>query len=246
MASRQPARRPACRASLACARLLPALLVLASVASAAADAPAGAAPRPALFSADGYRIARYRGPTPDAPPAGRRIDTAGLWALLAEADAPVLVDVQAAMFRPETIELGAAWLPAGPRLELPGSVWLPNVGEGRLAPVLERYLADNLARLTAGDPERALVFYCVVDCWMSWNAVKRAAALGYRNLYWYAEGSDGWAAAGLPLVPGEPVPLDPDLRTDPGTDPGNEPGPESGPPRPAGAPTAITRERDSL
>jgi thioredoxin-related protein len=42
---------------------------------------------------------------------------------------------------------------------------------------------------------------------MSWNAVKRASALGYRNLYWYPEGSDGWAAAGLQLVTAKPIPL---------------------------------------
>ena len=178
--------------------------------AAAADPGDTVAERPAaasaLFSADGYRIDRYRRPTPDQPPAGQRIDTAGL-ALLIQQGAPLLVDVHAATLRPESAELGSAWLAPEGRMELPGSVWLPNVGQGRLSPLLARYLADNLARLTAGNPDRPLVFYCVVDCWMSWNAVKRAASLGYRNLYWYPEGSDGWGAAGLPLVEGEPIPL---------------------------------------
>ena len=34
---------------------------------------------------------------------------------------------------------------------------------------------------------------------MSWNAAKRALALGYAHVAWYPEGADGWAAAGLPL-----------------------------------------------
>jgi coenzyme PQQ precursor peptide PqqA len=42
---------------------------------------------------------------------------------------------------------------------------------------------------------------------MSWNAAKRALALGYRNVVWYPEGSDGWAAAGLPLQAAEPEPM---------------------------------------
>jgi rhodanese-related sulfurtransferase len=34
---------------------------------------------------------------------------------------------------------------------------------------------------------------------MSWNAAKRALAMGYTNIAWYPAGTDGWRAAGLPL-----------------------------------------------
>jgi rhodanese-related sulfurtransferase len=34
---------------------------------------------------------------------------------------------------------------------------------------------------------------------MSWNAAKRALALGYRKVLWYPEGTDGWSRRGLPL-----------------------------------------------
>ena len=54
--------------------------------------------------------------------------------------------------------------------------------------------------------KRPLVFYCLKDCWMSWNAAKRALAQGYPNVDWYPEGSDGWAAAGLPLEKRTPEP----------------------------------------
>ncbi len=52
-----------------------------------------------------------------------------------------------------------------------------------------------------------MVFYCLAECWMSWNAAKRAIALGYRQVIWYPEGTDGWAAAGLPLSVTEPEPM---------------------------------------
>jgi PQQ-dependent catabolism-associated CXXCW motif protein len=44
-----------------------------------------------------------------------------------------------------------------------------------------------------------IVFYCLASCWMSWNAAKRALAIGYRRVAWYPDGTDGWAADHLPL-----------------------------------------------
>ncbi len=41
---------------------------------------------------------------------------------------------------------------------------------------------------------------------MSWNAAKRALALGYRNVAWFPDGSDGWQDAGLPLADAQPAP----------------------------------------
>jgi rhodanese-related sulfurtransferase len=37
-------------------------------------------------------------------------------------------------------------------------------------------------------------------------AAKRALALGYTDVAWYPEGSDGWAAAGLPVEKRTPEP----------------------------------------
>ncbi len=93
-------------------------------------------------------------------------------------------------------------------MHLEGSTWLPNVGYAELDARMTHFFRSNLERLSGGDPDRAMVFYCVVDCWMSWNAIRRAASWGYRNLYWYPAGTDGWADAGLPLVAGDPQPLE--------------------------------------
>ena len=66
------------------------------------------------------------------------------------------------------------------------------------------YFSRHLQRLSNGDKQRALVFYCRSDCWLSWNAVKRANALGYTRLYWYRDGLDAWENAGLPVHPATP------------------------------------------
>jgi PQQ-dependent catabolism-associated CXXCW motif protein len=45
-----------------------------------------------------------------------------------------------------------------------------------------------------------IVTFCLADCWMSWNAARRLRSLGYANVWWLAEGTDGWRELGLPLV----------------------------------------------
>jgi len=42
---------------------------------------------------------------------------------------------------------------------------------------------------------------------MSWNAVRRAAALGYQNIYWLSEGTDGWTDWGGTLIDAKPEPF---------------------------------------
>ena len=71
---------------------------------------------------------------------------------------------------------------------------------------MEEYLRINLARAAGADRSKTLVFYCLKDCWMSWNAAKRALDLGYPRIAWYPDGTDGWMAAGLPVEPIKPVP----------------------------------------
>jgi rhodanese-related sulfurtransferase len=86
-----------------------------------------------------------------------------------------------------------------PRRNISGSSWLPDTEYGALAPVTDNYLRTNLARVTGDDRTKALVVYCLRDCWMSWNAAKRILALGYANVVWYPNGTDGGAEADLPL-----------------------------------------------
>jgi PQQ-dependent catabolism-associated CXXCW motif protein len=157
-----------------------------------------------LFDPDGYRIAEFLAPVPETCPGVTTIGTEEVQTLLAAGNA-VPVDVLPAPPRPEGLDSGALWLPA-PRRNIPGSVWLPNVGYGRLSGDLVEYLSHSLERIAGGDKSRKLVVYCRADCWMSWNLAKRLATLGYTSVYWYPEGTDGWEAADLPLEPSRPMP----------------------------------------
>jgi PQQ-dependent catabolism-associated CXXCW motif protein len=173
-----------------------------------------------LFNAQGYRDKYYRRPTPATIDVAQTLTPRQLHQLMAS-DKPVLIDVLSVVVRPESAEFGFAWLPNEVRMNIPDSTWLPNVGYGKLDERMQDYFADNLYRLTQGNKNRALVFYCVEGCWMSWNAVKRAHSLGYTNLYWYPAGTDGWKQAGYKLAEATPYPIgelaDPALEQQPKT-----------------------------
>lgn len=154
------------------------------------------------FSWEGYRIGRYRSPTPEQAEGGTRIDVQQLVRLQSTVKpAPILLDVQPVSWQ------SGIFLQTRQRYNLPGSVWLPNVGLGELNERWTDYFQTHLQRITQGDKQRAIVVYCTADCWMSWNAVKRANQWGYEQLYWFAEGTDGWREAERKLVAAQPVPL---------------------------------------
>jgi len=168
-------------------------LVLAGATARGADVP----------EPEGYRTAAYRAPTPASLRGARVVTTAEAKQLWDSKDA-IFVDVMPHAPRPANLPAGTIWRER-PRQSIPGSLWLPDTGYGELAAVTERYLRDNLLRATAGDRAKLLVFFCLKDCWMSWNAAKRALAFGYTNVAWYPDGTDGWAGADLPLEQAEPA-----------------------------------------
>ncbi|MEN2394034.1 MULTISPECIES: PQQ-dependent catabolism-associated CXXCW motif protein [unclassified Pseudomonas] len=155
----------------------------------------------ALFSAQGYRIAQYRSPTPTAVDGAKILDTPALQQLMTQTPAPILIDVYR---RPW---LQGRFIDNEPHANLPGSLWLANTGDGDLDPIWQDYFTRSLRNATAGRADRPLVFYCRSDCWLSWNAVKRAAAIGYKHLYWYRDGLDAWEAANLPVQAARPEPF---------------------------------------
>lgn len=152
------------------------------------------------------RMDHYRSPTPVCVPNGITLDIAGLQQLQQDAK-PVLIDVWAILLRKEE-GFPSAWLPSEDHYTLPDAVWLPNVGYGTLESDIEYYLQTNLQRLTKGNKETPLIFFCVADCWMSWNTVQRVREYGYTQVYWFKNGTDGWDEAGLPLVKTDPVPIE--------------------------------------
>lgn len=153
---------------------------------------------------EGYRMDDYRSPTPGSVAGGIVLDTEVAHKLWTSGKA-VWIDVLPATRRPPNLPRSALWMPLA-RRDIPGSLWLPEIGRGALGHELEAYFRNHLDAATRGRRDAAVVFYCLADCWMSWNAAKRAASWGYTQVYWYPAGTDGWEAAKLPMENAEPVP----------------------------------------
>ncbi|HVR65530.1 MAG TPA: PQQ-dependent catabolism-associated CXXCW motif protein, partial [Verrucomicrobiae bacterium] len=154
----------------------------------------------------GYRMDEYRAPTPVTLAGGTVLETSGVRQLIGESGV-VLIDVLPQQKKPDNLPANTLWMPKK-RENIPGSIWLPDVGRGALNAEVEEYYQRNLRELTAGDSSRKIVIYCLADCWMSWNAAKRAIEYGYTSVYWYPGGTDHWTAAGLPTEESQPVPME--------------------------------------
>ncbi|WP_299081626.1 PQQ-dependent catabolism-associated CXXCW motif protein [uncultured Ruegeria sp.] len=155
-----------------------------------------------------YRMDHYRAPVPDQITGGAAIGPEEAHALWQEQSA-VFVDVLPQAPKPAKLPKGTIWRDK-PRNSIPGAIWLPNVGYGAIADVTADYFRKGLEEATDGDTSRAVVFFCLEDCWMSWNAARRAIEWGYGSVYWLPEGTDGWVLWGYPLErvkpePGQPV-----------------------------------------
>ncbi|MDR4307837.1 PQQ-dependent catabolism-associated CXXCW motif protein [Chelatococcus sambhunathii] len=181
-------------------RLAGALLaaLLPTVALAQETRPGGDSPP----EPSDYKMDDYRSPTPATLRGARVVDTRAAEAAWRDRSA-VFIDTMPRDVRPANLPPGTVWRDR-PREHIPGSAWLANVGYGAISPEMTAYFRDGLAALSGGDKAKPLLFYCRADCWMSWNAAKRAMEWGYADVIWYPEGSDGWAGAGLPLEPAKP------------------------------------------
>ncbi len=164
---------------------------------------------PACFAAgpvepQGYRMGACRAPTLATLSGATVLSTEAARELWTR-KAAHFIDVLPRAPKPKELPKGTIWRDKR-RDNIPGSDWLPNVGFGALSPETEAYYRDNLQRITRDDKSAPIVIYCLADCWMSWNAAKRALSLGYQRVNWYPEGTDGWMAAGWPLQESHPVP----------------------------------------
>ena len=157
---------------------------------------------------EGFHLDNYNAPVPEMLTGARTVDAGALAAAMAEG--AIAIDVLAAPRRPPSLPQDRPWLPV-PRMHVPGSLWWPEVGRGAISPALDDWFRARLAAVTGGDERKSIAFYCKADCWMSWNAAKRAIGYGYRDVLWFPGGVDAWEAAGYQLQPATPeaVPLGP-------------------------------------
>ena len=141
----------------------------------------------------------YRAPTPTTVASGVVLETDVAHELWRSGNA-VWIDVLPAPRRPPNLPAPTLWVPL-PRYDI-GQPRLPDVGRGALSPELERYFRDHLEVATKSRRDTPVVFHCLADCWMRWNATKRAASWGFTRLYWYRDGIDGSAGGGSRTGPG--------------------------------------------
>ncbi|WP_306132916.1 PQQ-dependent catabolism-associated CXXCW motif protein [Roseivivax marinus] len=166
------------------------VLCLSGAASAAPDEPSD------------YRVDEYRAPVPATLEGATVVGPEDAHALWERGDV-AFVDVLPRAPKPEGLPEGTIWREK-PRNSIPGAMWLPNVGYGAIAEETADYFRAGLDVVTEGDPDHAVLFFCLENCWMSWNAAKRALEWGYSEVYWLPEGTDGWALWDYPLEPVAP------------------------------------------
>jgi len=175
-------------------------------ASPALGAPAVGAP--AVFDGEGYRAASYRAPVDRDPAPATRIALPAAMALAGDA---LFIDVLPAAGALRAPHSGRWTLCArcgdggGVHQTIAGAIWLPEVGRSMPDRVLWQGLLARVAAWRRHHRQGLVVVFCRADCWMSWNAARRLALGGVGNVWWLAEGIEGWQAAGGRLVAAQPL-----------------------------------------
>ncbi len=180
------------------ARRAPLLLAISLL---SASAPLHAAQKtgaPAVDEPTGFWRGATDAPVPATIQGGQVVRLPALRKLLASG-AVLLVDVSNAPRKPEGLAPDAPWIPV-PHKALPTALWIPGAGAGEVTPEFDAFLRDRIAAAVGGESDRPIVVYCHKRCWLSWNGAKRLIAYGYRRVYWYPDGIEGWRAAKLPTV----------------------------------------------
>ena len=139
---------------------------------------------------DGYRMELYDDTVPMALDGAGTITAVELKALR-DSDDAVVIDVIPEHRRPRVLPENQIWYPVEHK-GVAGAIWLPDTGYGVLSDITENYFKHHLSIATGGDMDRHVAFYCRTDCWMSWNAAKRALSYGYTNVHWFRNGIDDW------------------------------------------------------
>jgi PQQ-dependent catabolism-associated CXXCW motif protein len=160
----------------------------------------------AVDEPSGYRLDMYDDQVPETLSGATRVTAKDVAILQSEKNA-LIVDVIPAHVKPEQLPEGQLWFPVA-HTGVAGALWLPDVGYGALSKTTTDYFKYHLEKNTAGNTDHPLVFYCRINCWMSWNAAKRALSFGYTQVYWFADGIEDWLYEGyeteeLKAAPGQ-------------------------------------------
>lgn len=163
--------------------------------------PANSAPVP---EPETYRTDDYRQPVPATLKGATILDHDAALALWTSNTA-VFIDVYPRAPKPPRLPAGTLWRQP-PHISIEHAKWLPNVGYGVLSAEADTYFRTRLEKLTGGDRDKPVVFFCLRHCWMSWNAGKRALSYGYRAVHWFPDGTDAWQEIGQLVAEVQPEP----------------------------------------
>jgi PQQ-dependent catabolism-associated CXXCW motif protein len=180
------------------------MIRIAAMVLALSALAAGAHAQGDVAEPEDYRTENYRAPVPHTL-AGAQVLTTTAAEAIWRTKGGIFIDVLPRAPKPANLPAGTVWRDK-PRFNIPGSIWLPDTGYGRLAEATEDYLRRGLARASGDNRSTLIVVYCQANCWMSWNATKRIMSYGYSNVAWYPEGTDGWEGAHLPMEESQPEP----------------------------------------
>ena len=156
----------------------------------------------ALFDGAGYRTARYRTPIAVDPRPAPRLALVAARDLQPGRDA-LFIDVMPVEGGTRDTQTGI-WQLSEDHLTIAGAQWHPETGRSPVDGTLWAGLITSIADARRQSPGMPVVVFCRADCWMSWNAAKRLADQGVGNVWWLAEGTDGWNDRGGRLVAGVP------------------------------------------
>jgi PQQ-dependent catabolism-associated CXXCW motif protein len=141
--------------------------------------------------------------TPNSLNGASVLDT-DAFAALRDRGRTVVLDVGPADEKPASMPEAMPWMPI--HRSIPGAVWLPGAGSGSPDSGFKTAFRTAIERLTAHDLDQPIVTFCHPGCWGSWNAAKRLVGLGYRHVYWYPEGFEGWQSKhSTSVIKEEPV-----------------------------------------
>ena len=127
------------------------------IASFIATAPVAMSQEADFDPETGLRIHHYTDPVPNEVPGGTVVDTAGVKRLI-DAGRVVLIDVLS-ISGVRYDELDGTWSDYEPRYNIPGSIWLPNVGYGKPSPDMLKYFLDTVNEATDGDKGYPILIY---------------------------------------------------------------------------------------
>jgi PQQ-dependent catabolism-associated CXXCW motif protein len=148
------------------------------------SAASSAAPEPS-----GFWRGSIHGETPGSLKGGTVIQTEAV-AELRDKVHPIFLDVGEADRKPADNAKDVPWIPE--HLSIRGAIWLPGAGSGTDDPAFGRAFEERILALTGARFDRPIIVFCHPRCWDGWNGAKRLVILGYRQVFWYPQGVEGW------------------------------------------------------